>query len=101
MSAARSSASAAASASSSAWGAALLALLTAVSIGLSLGTLAVYGGDTSRIAALPSIWILGALAVAAIAVARIVRLRLDQAWPLAISLVLWLPFLPGTSPRRS
>jgi hypothetical protein len=35
-------------------GAAVLALLAAISIWLSLGTIAVYGGDTSRIAALPS-----------------------------------------------
>lgn len=79
-------------------GASLLALLTAVSIWLSLGTFVVSGGDTSRIAALPSIWILGVLAVAAIAVARLAKLRLDDAWPLAISLILWLPFLPFKTP---
>jgi hypothetical protein len=79
-------------------GASLLALLTAVSIWLSLGTVAVYGGDTSRIAALPSFWILGLLAVAAVAIARLAKLRLDQAWPLAISVVLWLPFFPGDLP---
>lgn len=78
--------------------ASILALLTAVSIWLSAGTLAVTSGDTSRIAALPSIWILGVLAVVAVALARIAKLRLEHAWPLAISLLLWLPFLPGSLP---
>src|SRR6478735_6649256 len=98
MSAASSSGSAAASASKSPLGASLLALLTAVSIWLSLGTVAVYGGDTARIAALPSLWILALLAAAAAAVAALAKLRLEQAWPLAISLVLWLPFIPGDLP---
>lgn len=75
-----------------------LALLTAVSLWLSLGTLAVSGGDTLRIAALPSLWILTALAIAAVASAQVVRLRLEHAWPLAISLILWLPFFPGPVP---
>lgn len=76
----------------------ILALLAAVSIWLSAGTLAVTGGDTQRIAALPSIWILGGLALAALAAARVVKLRHADAWPLAISLLLWLPFLPGPIP---
>ena len=71
--------------------ASILALLTAISIWLSAGTLAVTGGDTSRIAALPSIWILGVLATAAFAAAWFAKLRLEHAWPLTISLVLWLP----------
>jgi len=74
------------------------AILAAVSIWLSLGTLAVTGGDTSRIAAFPFPWILGVLVVAAVAVAAIGWLRIDDAWPFAISLVLWLPFLPGPIP---
>src|SRR5436190_14341496 len=78
--------------------AAILALLTAVSVWLSAGTLVVYGGDTARIAALPSFTILGLLAAAAIAIAWTVKLRLEHAWPLALSLVLWLPFLPGSLP---
>lgn len=76
----------------------ILALLAAVSTWLSAGTLAVTGGDTPRIAALPSIWILGALAIVALAAARVARLRNADAWPLAISLLLWLPFLPGPIP---
>ncbi|MEO7157374.1 MAG: hypothetical protein ABI039_07430, partial [Vicinamibacterales bacterium] len=69
-----------------------------VSIWLSAGTLVVYGGDTSRIAALPSFTILALLAAAAITIASVAKLRLEHAWPLTLSLVLWLPFLPGSLP---
>ena len=78
--------------------AAILALLTAISIWLSAGTLGVYSGDTTRIAALPSFTILGLLAAGALVAAWATKLRLEHAWPLAISLVLWLPFLPGSQP---
>lgn len=79
--------------------ASVLALLTAGSIWLSAGTLALpSSGDTGRIALLPSIWILGVLAAAMIAVAAFAKLRLEQAWPLAISLIVWLPFLPDPIP---
>ena len=76
----------------------ILALLAAVSLWLSAGTLAVTGGDAQRIAALPSLWILAILALAAVAVARVAKLRPEESWPLAISLILWLPFLPGPMP---
>lgn len=78
--------------------AAILAALTAVSIWLSAGTLLVYGGDTGRIAALPSFTILGFLVVGALFISWATRLRIEHAWPLALSLVLWLPFLPGSLP---
>ena len=78
--------------------ASILALLTAISIWLSLGTLAVTGGDTSRVAAFPFIGILGVLVVVAVAVASMGWLRIDDAWPFAITIVLWLPFLPGPTP---
>jgi hypothetical protein len=78
--------------------AAVLALLAAISAWLSAGTIAVYGGDTSRIAVLPSFAILGGVCVVAVAAAWLTRLRLPDAWPLGISLVLWLPFLPGNLP---
>lgn len=77
--------------------ASVLAVLVAVSLWLSAGTLAV-SGDTSRIAVLPSIWLLGVFAAATLAAAVAGRLRLDQAWPLAISLLIWLPFLPDPIP---
>jgi hypothetical protein len=78
--------------------AASLALLAAISVWLSAGTLAVYGGDMSRVAALPSITILLGLCAAAAAAAWFGKLRLTEAWPLAISLLIWLPFLPGSLP---
>lgn len=78
--------------------ASILALLAAVSIWLSAGIVSAYGGDTIRIAALPSIPILIVLAAALPAAAWLAKLRLSEAWPLAISLVLWLPFLPGRVP---
>jgi hypothetical protein len=74
-----------------------LALLAAVSVWLSAGI--VFGGDTvTRIAVLPSIWILVPLAVTTVAVAWFARLELEHAWPLAISVVVWLPFLPYQVP---
>ena len=78
--------------------ASLVALLAAVSLWLSAGTIAVLGGDTHRIAALPSIWILVALAVAAVAVAHAAKLRLDESLPLLVTVILWLPFTPGSVP---
>jgi hypothetical protein len=75
-----------------------LALLTAVSIWLSAGTVAVTGGDTHRIAALPPLWILLALAAAALAAVYVAKLRIDDAWPLTLLLLLWLPFLPVRVP---
>jgi hypothetical protein len=78
--------------------ASILALLGAFSLWLSAGTIAVLGGDTHRIAALPSIWILIALGVAAILAASAAKLRLHEAWPLLISLLVWLPFVPAFVP---
>lgn len=78
--------------------ASILAGLAAISLWLSAGTLAVSGGDTLRIAAFPSFLWLAALIVAAVALARIVQLQLHEAFPLAISLLLWLPYLPFRVP---
>ena len=78
--------------------ASIVALVAAVSLWLSLGTIAVISGDTHRIAALPSIWILVLVAIGAPVVAWIAKLRFDLASPLLITLLLWLPFLPGHVP---
>lgn len=72
--------------------ASLLAFLTAISIWLSLGI--TLGGDTSRIAALLSFSTLALLAVTVTVAVWFARLQLEQVWPLAISLLLWLPYLP-------
>jgi len=37
--------------------------------------------------------------VAAVAASWLAKPRVDQVWPLAISLVLWLPFVPGPVPK--
>jgi hypothetical protein len=75
-----------------------MAVLTAVSIWLSAGTIAVLSGDTHRVAALPSIWILIALAIAAVFAAQLAKLRRDESWPLLVTGLLWLPFVPGSVP---
>ena len=79
-------------------GASIVALLAAISLWLSAGTVAVISGDTHRIAALPSVWILLGLAIAAVVVATMARLRLEESWPLLGTLLVWLPFLPGNLP---
>lgn len=76
----------------------MVSLLAAISLWLSAGTLALTGGDTTRIAAFPSFWILIAMALGAIALAHATNLQLTESWPLLITLVLWLPFVPGNVP---
>lgn len=66
---------------------------------LSAGSLAVVGGDAQRVAALPSVVVLILSMVAAVVAANVARLRLPDAWPLAIALLIWLPFIPGTIPN--
>ena len=78
--------------------ASIVALAAAVSAWLSAGTIAVLGGDTHRIAALPSLWILIGLAIAAVLAAHLAKLRVEEAWPLLITVLLWLPFLPLAIP---
>ncbi len=73
----------------------MLSALSAVSVWLSLGVILV--DASGRIAALPSLVILVALAIALPGMAWFAKLRLGHAWPLAISVVVWLPFL-GLSP---
>jgi hypothetical protein len=75
--------------------AAILALLAAVSIWLSAGV--VLDDGPERIAALPSLQWLVVLVIAVPAVAWLAKLRLEHAWPLAISLLLWLPFVGASA----
>ena len=79
--------------------ASVLACLAAISIWVSLGIQAITGGDASRIAVFPSLTVLGGLLAAAAVVSWLGKWRVDQVWPLAISLILWLPFLPGPIPN--
>ncbi|HYE84857.1 MAG TPA: hypothetical protein VEA16_00780, partial [Vicinamibacterales bacterium] len=59
--------------------ASVLALATAISVWLSLGTIAVTGGDAHRIAVLPSYTVLAVLVGVALAAALLSKLRLPQA----------------------
>lgn len=72
-----------------------LSALAATSLWLSAGI--IVEGDSERIAALPSFTLLAILTIALPAIAWVSKLRLEQAWPLSISLVLWLPFLGWSS----
>lgn len=78
--------------------ASLVALLAGAGAWLSAGTIAYTGGDADRVAALPSIFVLVVAMVAAVVAAHMLRLRLHEAWPLAISVLIWLPFIPGRIP---
>ena len=77
----------------------LLAALAGATAWLSAGILAVVSGDAERVAALPSVWWLLAAIAVAVAAAHLARLRLSDAWPLAISFLIWLPFIPGDVPN--
>jgi len=75
-----------------------LALIAGASAWLSAGSVGFTGGDADRVAAFPSVSLLVLAMFAAVVAANVLRLRLQEAWPLAISVVLWLPFLPGGIP---
>jgi len=64
---------------------------------VSASTLAVTAaGD--RLAVLPSWWLLPAAALTGLLLSLVLRLTLPRAWPLAITVLLWLPYLPGPIP---
>ena len=76
----------------------LIAALTGAAAWFSAGTVAYTSGGADRVAALPPLSLLAAAMALAIVIARVVRLQLRDAWPLAISFLLFLPFLPGSIP---
>ncbi|HEX7284024.1 MAG TPA: hypothetical protein VF239_18345, partial [Vicinamibacterales bacterium] len=76
----------------------LLAALTGAAAWCSTGTVAFTSGDADRVAALPPFAYLIAAMALAIVSARVLRLRLGEAWPLAISFLVFLPFIPGPIP---
>ncbi len=80
-------------------GASVLAALSGASAWVSLGTQAVTtDAAVSRIAALPPIWLLPFFALIAGGAAWAAGLSLARAWPLALSGLLWLPYLPWDVP---
>lgn len=78
--------------------ASVLALVAGASAWLSAGTIGISSGGADRVAALPSVSLLVLAMFAAVLAASVLRLRLPEAWPLATSVLLWLPFLPGPIP---
>ncbi len=77
----------------------MVAALAGASVWFSLGTLAVTQVDSRfRIVALPPLWVLAILMLAGVAAAWWLRLTRARAWPLLISLLVWLPFVPGSIP---
>jgi len=69
------------------------------SLWVSLGTLAVPElSTTSRIMAMPPLWLLGVLTVAPGVAAWLGRLDASRSWPLLPALLLWLPYVPGQVP---
>ncbi len=80
-------------------GAVTLAAVAGVSVWVSCGTQAITNDATvARVAAFPPLWLLGILVLAAASAAFVTRLSLARAWPLSISGLLWLPYLPGEIP---
>src|SRR5262245_28035760 len=66
---------------------------------VSLGSLAVTGPDTaSRVGFLPSLWLLAALISGAVLAALKFKLSTSTSLPLFFSLVLLLPWIPGSVP---
>ncbi len=78
---------------------AALAALAGASVWVSLGHSAVLdAGTMARVVSLPPLSWLAALVVIGIGLAALTRLPVSRAWPLALSLFVWLPYLPGRVP---
>lgn len=78
---------------------AALVVIASASVWISLGTVAVINGETmARIAAVPAWWSLGVLVTAGAMAAAVLPLSVRQAWPFSLTLLLWLPYLPGEIP---
>jgi hypothetical protein len=67
---------------------------------ISLGALAVTNNELARVGVLPPLWALGACISVGLLAAWLTRLRTDEAWPLALTLLLaaWqASHLPGAT----
>ncbi len=78
--------------------ASILALLAGATAWLSAGIVGFTSGGADRVAAFPSLSLLLIAMLAALAAAKALALHIEAAWPLAISFLIWLPFLPGPIP---
>jgi hypothetical protein len=78
---------------------AALAAFAAASVWVSLGTMMVLDARTlARAVALPPLWLLGAMAAAGAVVSVRLRWPPSRLWPLALTVLLWLPYLPSRVP---
>ena len=77
---------------------AALAALAGASVWISFGQSTVLDARAARVAAMPPPWWLAVLVVVSVGAALLTRLSLPRAWPLALSLLLWLPYFPGHVP---
>lgn len=76
-----------------------MAAIAAVSLWLSVGLVAVTGETSAaRIIALPPWWLLAGILVLAIGLARRFQLRASRLFPLLLTFLVWLPFVPGHIP---
>jgi len=76
-----------------------LATLAAVAAWLTLGLQAVIDDSTrARVGVLPPWWMLGALALAFVGVTWVRRLAPARLWPLGLTALVCLPWLPGRIP---
>lgn len=77
----------------------VIAAFTATSAWLSLGLVAVTRESTrARVIALPPLWLLPLAIGAAVALAIRLRPAASRLAPLLVTLLIWLPFLPGPIP---
>jgi len=79
-------------------GALVLAALAGASLWISLGALMVISARGARLGAIAPPWLFPALVAAFVVMAWLLRLRTQDAWPLAITAVLWVPWLPVNPP---
>jgi hypothetical protein len=77
----------------------VFAAVAAVSLWFSLGITAVTGDDTrQRLVELPPLWVLAAALIAASASVWYRQPSASRLWPLAMTVVTWLPYVPGKVP---
>ncbi len=79
-------------------GALALAAFAGASAWISLGVLAVMSEQGLRLGLLPPLWAMVAGLVTGVVIAGLIRLRTADAWPLGLTAVLWLPWLPWAIP---
>ena len=79
-------------------GALALAAVAGASAWISWGVLAITNDRGLRLGLLPSPWIAVVCAVIAVIVVWLLRITTNQAWPLLLAVVLWVPWLPVEVP---